>query len=151
MGADLILAYTSVPHDKDGELFDFVANDPGWERLQAIAHSRVEALPSSALDLVLESFGRLDIIADEVDTQLEPGDTAYDEAVRAAGLAYVRGCVDVVLDAYRHGYRDTTMFRIDGKWYMFSGGMSWGDDPCESWESVGVVGGAAIFNEPVEL
>ena len=57
----------------------------------------------------------------------------FSEKVEKKMRKKLQECLDVVYDAYEgHGFRDVSLFHIDGdREFLVTGGMSWGDEPSD--------------------
>lgn len=64
----------------------------------------------------------------------EDGKTEYEQA-----LEYVDAQIDIVYDLYQHESREVTVFKYRDVDILVTGGMSWGDDPTDAFQSMGVV------------
>jgi len=58
----------------------------------------------------------------------------YDEA-----LAKAIECLKEVYGYYEHGSRDTAVLTLDGKRWLITGGMSWGDDPTDAFRPIALM------------
>lgn len=59
---------------------------------------------------------------------------SYDTAEEAKEL--LLGCVQDVYYAYKHETRDIGYQKIFGTTFLFTGGMTWGDDPTDIYQSM---------------
>lgn len=64
----------------------------------------------------------------------EDGKTEYEQA-----LEYVDNAIDFVYDLYAHESREVTVFKYRDVDILVTGGMSWGDDPTDAFQPMGVV------------
>jgi len=62
-----------------------------------------------------------------------------DEQEYAEAVAFVTAKIDEVYGYYKHGSRETTVHKIDGTDWLITGGMSYGDNPTDAFESVSVI------------
>lgn len=70
---------------------------------------------------------------DDYDTD---DDIATDTTVTAEMLAAYRDTLVMDLECVYGGYRDTAILLIGGETYILTGGMSWGDEPTDSYRSL---------------
>lgn len=66
---------------------------------------------------------------DETDSKTE-----YERAIE-----WVDECIDATYDYYKHGSRETCVFKYRDIDFLITGGMSWGDDPTDAFQPMGVV------------
>lgn len=78
------------------------------------------------LDHLMEYFAQ--------DFDEEDGKSEYEMA-----LAWVDDHIEDVYDIYEHGRRDSTIFTYKDIDILVTGGMSWGDDPTDSFLAMGVL------------
>lgn len=64
----------------------------------------------------------------------EDDTTAYEQAIQ-----WVDDCINITYDYYERGSRDTTVFNFRGVPILITGGLSWGDDPTDAFQPMGVV------------
>lgn len=64
----------------------------------------------------------------------EDGKSEYQQA-----LEYVDEQIDTVYNLYEHESREVTVFKYRGVDILVTGGMSWGDDPTDAFQPMGVV------------
>lgn len=125
MGADLLLSATTLPHRADGTLVD---DD---ELVLRVIQARLDALSDETVDRVVDNW--------------EPMLELSDDDLRT----HCTGWAQDVLAALNRGYRTCTTMTLGGQTYLFSGGLSWGDDPSDEWTAVGIVGELGLFDEPI--
>jgi hypothetical protein len=106
MGADLLLNYVEIREPRDK------------------AQARLDKLVLSEADLTnFEDCG-----------EYQFSDEEFTEQVHKDMRARLQRALDVVYDNNEQTSRDVTGFNIDGnRTFLFTGGMSWGDDPSESY------------------
>jgi hypothetical protein len=61
------------------------------------------------------------------------------EAEYAEAIEFMIGKIAEVYDYYEKGSRDTEVRTLDGTPWLITGGMSWGDDPTDAFESLNIV------------
>ena len=127
MGADLILAHAPFPVFNDGESVDNFGD---------------------ILDQVVERYlFNWEVCLSVADMSLG----MFDEDNAEILNALVAQAEEVVKICSGELYtRNTTDLNFDDRWYIFSGGLSWGDSPSESYQSISVVSDTNVFDRPFE-
>lgn len=142
MGADLLLAYTSLPHLPSGDVVTGEdARNLGADRILLLTDEQVR-------DYVDMAIGTLDFLDLPDDLDTEDAD-AVDAAITVAARARMREAVDAVLTAFEEDYRTTNVFVINNVPLLFTGGTSHGDTPSDEWDDVSMLGSSHIFDEPL--
>jgi len=148
MGADLLLTYAPVPRwrwKEPGKVAGLsyvqsreVVNIWDWSQGEP---------PRLTEDGALVRAGVQARIAELPDQRLAD---AWDEAT-GCDIAdeenpreYLLRCFDDVTV----GGRDIAVMQIEGKRYYFTGGMSWGDDPTDSYQKVSLLSSTGLLDEP---
>ena len=128
MGADLIITYTRAPHFATGE--EHVPH----EIAARVGLARIAKLDLSQFDLdeAALNFGILE-------------DSDYDEMF----YAVIREALVRIVTSHIAGRRDVVELQVDGKHYWFTGGMSWGDTPTDSFDEVDLIGIVGLFDQPI--
>lgn len=124
MGADLILAFCPVPSYDDGT----VIKRKDEKRVRKEFIERVRALTPEQIASALEDVYPGD--PDDSEDGVERFIAAYDEVFMSDGS------------------RDVVDLCIGGRWYIFSGGMSWGDTPTDSYDSVNLLSCFDLLEKP---
>ena len=98
----------------------------------------------------------LDMIADELlfheDSDAEEIDLKEDDLYKLDDLylmktrAMVRRCVKEAADEVLNNRRDVTYLTLKDTLYMFSGGMSWGDEPSDACHLLSLLNCSGIFD-----
>lgn len=127
MGADFMVAIAALPHRSDGKHVDLTV-----EQATKIIHSRIAGIDDAVLYDLLDLYRGLD------------GDDTIDKD--RDSLLWLAG--DMCKEALGNN-RDTTVREIGGRYYLLTGGMSWGDTPTDSFDNVGLMGDLAVFDEPL--
>lgn len=60
--------------------------------------------------------------------------TEYEQAI-----AWVDNCINITYDYYQHGSRETMVYRYRDIDFLMTAGLSWGDDPTDAFQPMGVV------------
>jgi hypothetical protein len=110
MGADLILEWLQIDKDKQP---DFQA---GAKYLEELAKKPMAEWPE-------------DYIARHLGSDLSEYKPEEEVDTLKATLKHVEG-------AWETGYRDTSVIEVCHKQLLITGGMSWGDDPTESFADI---------------
>jgi len=65
-------------------------------------------------------------------------------------VAFVAQKADVVADFLTSGWesRDTATMQLDGNYYYITGGMSWGDEPTDSYPVINLIDALGITEVP---
>jgi len=153
MGADLLLCYTPMPVNSDGVL----AYGPEYH---GQIRRRIEMAPPALLAGAARCAGLDGFSEDWLDgVQFDPDTDNVSDSMLArftadwlvAQLNLDNDDPDKRLDLFRNPHiRSVNEFRIEGTWYLFCGGTSYGDTPSEWWDVVVVLGQLGIFEEPLE-
>ena len=150
MGAEMFIAVAAAPHFAKTE--HAIASTITTEVLTQIGRSRICALPDDAFNRVLESVSfNLAGNADLVDER----SIMADGWERLEATEHMRARVRASLNDFhavpRDGYpRDTTRLTIDGRPYLASGGLSWGDPPTDSYEVILLTDELALWETPID-
>lgn len=64
----------------------------------------------------------------------EDDKSEYEQAIE-----WVDHCIDVTYDVFEQGSREATVFYYRDIPFLITGGMSWGDDPTDIFQPIGVV------------
>jgi hypothetical protein len=99
-----------------------------------VLRRRIAGLADDTLGEVTEWF-----LEDEVDLEVE----GWQQQVRIRLIDCLK-----VLEESRC---DTAELCLDGRWWIFTGGMSWGDAPSDAYESVVGLSIAGITDEPIGI
>lgn len=62
------------------------------------------------------------------------GKSEYEQAIE-----WVDNCIDSTYDYYKHGSREVMTYRYRDVDFLMTAGMSWGDDPTDAFQPIGVV------------
>lgn len=62
------------------------------------------------------------------------GKTQYEQAIE-----WVDNCIDCTYDYYNHGSRETLVYKYRNIDFLVTAGLSWGDDPTDAFQPMGVV------------
>lgn len=150
MGAEMFIAVAAAPHFVKTEHAIAATITP--EVLAQIGRSRIGALTDDALNRVLENVtldlaGNADLV-DERSIMADGWDAL--EATESMRVR-VRASLNDFHAAPRDGYpRDTTRLTIDGRPYLASGGLSWGDIPTDSYEVILLTDELALWETPID-
>jgi hypothetical protein len=156
MGADLVLAYSRAPHyagPPDGN--DQVIPEKDSFHLGEVTNQRIQALDDSVLDELIGSYlldeEYYDSLADDPDGgAMQKFDDLPEEEQRRRVHEYARKRLLDAVEDYVVGYRrDVAAIWVDGRHYLFTGGMSWGDQPTDAFDYIGMVGISGIFDEAI--
>lgn len=109
MGADLAIIACPIEHDKD----------------TAKQKLRTTYTPEQLLKM----------LANECCVEFRTGE----EEDYAEALQWVDQCIDEVYEYYEHGSRETTCFWYKDTPILITGGMTWGDDPTDAFQTMSVV------------
>lgn len=60
--------------------------------------------------------------------------TEYQQAIE-----WVDECIEATYGYYEHGSRETAVYRYRDIDFLVTGGLSWGDDPTDAFQPIGVV------------
>ena len=151
MGADMTIAicrdihYSKPAQRWLGErLVDRTNHGLSMQRSAALTNLLAEArilaldpLPNNYEDL----FFWHSTFYDRADEATEP--TFTDDEVREM----IRDGVAQVFESWR----DTTTLFIDNKYWIATGGLSWGDPPTEAYDPVGMLDGLRLFDKAITI
>ena len=131
MGADFLLAHCELPWD---------ANDMRQILLDRIEKASSDKNTHTYLDDVL--YSEFEEIEQELEEISESDLFSLDQLLffrkKEEVRAYLTQAIDYLF--YSEGYlRDVTEVNIKGSWFLFSGGMSWGDLPTESFSYINAI------------
>ena len=119
MGADMLLYHCECP--------------TSYEKAKPLIEYRIENIDDDILDMIAdELLFHEDYDVEEIDLEeddLYKLDELHAIQSRAMVRRHIREAADSVLNGYR---RDLTYLVLKGTSYMFSGGMSWGDEPSDA-------------------
>lgn len=128
MGGDFCLAFVGIEKDKDP---DWKKGEEFIEKLKATHLSKWESVFGENAPDMEYFFSKLDISSE---TYLNEQELDMNDRTQACDM--LRKCLSRVQSAWEHGTRDSTIIEIDGKDFLFSGGMSWGDPPTDTYEEI---------------
>lgn len=137
MGADMILACCEMPGDYKA------AKPLLLKRIKELDKAKVEALISE--HYILESL--IEDMLDDFEDKVTEGDLWEVNNLRAKKeKEVVSKTLEEALDYLFDGRynRDTAEMQIRGVWFSFSGGLSWGDDPTESFHYISLIDDSGI-------
>lgn len=123
MGADFMCAISTLPHTENCWTLDLSVE----AALSDIAQKRIAAMNSNVVAELAELY---------IGEDFEP-ESLIDEVIKLIWVALGNS-------------RDTTVREIDGKLYLITGGMSWGDTPTDSFDAVGLMGDLGVWDEPLD-
>ena len=127
MGADMLLIACPMLSDLGGTPLSPDLALP-------VLGSRIAALSDEVLGEVADWF-----LEDEIDFESE----GWQHQVRSRLLR--------CLEALDESRRDTSQLCLEGRWWIFAGGMSWGDPPSDAYELLNGLAIAGVTDEPVAL
>lgn len=138
MGADMLIAICRAPHSvKDKRLTG------SNEILQEIKRRVDKIVPD---DDNLERWADPDSFDDwDWDNYHDSDD---DDERRDEQVAAYHYRLHMAARALLAHSREVTTIEIDRKYYLASGGMSWGDPPTDAYDSIALVDEAGIFDDP---
>jgi len=55
--------------------------------------------------------------------------------------------LNAVSEVILNDYRDTGFYYINERWCLITGGMTWGDDPTDSWKSVNLLNALVYYDK----
>jgi len=125
MGADMVLAGCPSPVAATNEIVDSVV-------VREVLTARVAALSDKQLAEVADWC-----CWDEID------------AKSAGWQADVRRRLIDCLEVFDNARRDTTELYLCDRWWIFAGGMTWGDPPSEAYELVNALALTSVTDEPI--
>lgn len=140
MGADMLLAVCRAPHSaRDSRLrLDPATRDEAIARSQKYQPDSYDldtwADPDSYEGYDWEGYEDMDE-DDQHDLRVD----AFRDRLLSSALAALRGS------------REITSITIDGKVYLASGGMSWGDPPTTAFDDLQILDDTGLFNEPFPI
>ena len=132
MGADMILAHCEIPCNYEGQ--------------RKLVLERINELNDEAVENIVLCYPTIE---DEIEEYLESASDnlseddlfSLNELTRIKSREIVSNHLIQAADAlFGEGYRrDITQICIKDTWFAFSGGMSWGDEPTDSYELVSLI------------
>ena len=130
---------------------DFIYKICEWPRLE----NGETARPTTELQNILLERLKEALQDDDVLTDLEIEGVIYleeadNEAEQMRLYEWAKDFIVYVFGAENWPI-DCGMLGLEGKEYLLTGGMSWGDDPTESFQYVAFLDAVGITKEPVEL
>lgn len=63
----------------------------------------------------------------------------WDEDEYQRAIEWVDNCIDSTYGYYEQGSRETAVYRYRDIDFLVTGGLSWGDDPTDAFQPIGVV------------
>lgn len=138
MGADMMIAICRAPHsDKDQRIF----HSP--EVIKELTR-RVNQLTPDDGDL--EQWADPDSYQDwDWDDYEESDDDDFRRQEQVDAYRYrVRDAAIMLLQRSR----EVTSIEMGGKYYLASGGMSWGGPPTEAYDAINLVDETGVFDDP---
>ena len=99
-------------------------------KMEIPEHDAIEKLKAMSPELLLSELD------DNFCLSFEEGDDGTTEYQQA--IEYVTGAIKDVYVLYAQGSRDTQVWKLEGKDYLITGGMSWGDDPTDAYQAIGI-------------
>lgn len=151
MGADLILTHAVLPHLPDGRpafLAEYDAKTakatpaPYAEAMRAQIHARVNAADGDTLLAIMENL--FYPFREEEDTT--------DAAIITEGRERLHKIVDeYVFSDGEDRLRDITFLVVGDRLAIFTGGMSWGDTPSDSYDDISLLGDSRVTDFELEL
>lgn len=143
MGQDLLLAWSKAAHYDDGTPVEY----PVPVNVQQQIRDRiVHAWDSNQggfedyeeiLDIPIDHDGTIrgNAVSDEDRQNIL--DAAYRDA-------------ETVIEAFHSTWRTIVTARFCDRWYVFAGGMSWGDNPSDEFQPVFNIDNLQVFEEPFD-
>lgn len=132
MGADMILAACEIPLD--------------YEKMRPIVLKRIDELDDDLVDHIVDCFYDIELELEEYsenisETLTENDLFKLDNLVSIKKREVVaRRITEAADDLFGPSYsRDVVEMFLGDRYYLFSGGMSWGEEPTESYEQVVLV------------
>lgn len=153
MGADLLLTYCEVPSVRRVSESD----TPGLRRVTGEQVQRIWDW-STGDPPQLTPLGKF--VRDEFEKRLRATsedhlDGTYEEAMgqsfAEADIETLEEKVEYFLSAFDDvtlGGRDIAVMNVADRLYYFTGGMSWGDNPTDSYDKVNVLGLSGLLDVP---
>lgn len=138
MGADLMLIYAPVPR-LEGEEVTVI-----WDR----AGTDLTLTPRGAV-IRQEVQARIAALSDEQIDAAVADCTGGD--VDDLGVTDIREYLLKCFDDVSLGGRDVSVMQVEGRKFYFTGGMSWGDDPTDSFQQVGLLYYTDLLDAPFGL
>ena len=132
MGADMILAHCEIPHN--------------YENQRKLILERINELDDGAIENIVQCYHPIE---EEIEEYLESASDnlseddlfSLNDLTKIKSREIVSNHLIQAADAlFGKGYRrDVTEICIKDTWFAFSGGMSWGDEPTDSYELVSLI------------
>jgi len=99
--------------------------------------------PSTVPDRIdtLDSDKLLDLVDDYAPWVMEDKDTDI------GAIAEIRAYLVEAWDIVSGDRRDVVQMRFDGRWYYLTGGMTWGDDPSDAYDSLNLIGASGVTDD----
>ena len=131
MGADLIITCMEYPHDAEGK--PLPASPELAKQILARVKAQIDTFES------VEDFHNNGYWPDNEDDDL--------------WREVPENVTTFVNDTFGEGYasRELASFPLKGVWYIFTGGMSWGDEPTDAMTPVNFLSCLGVTEEPFEL
>lgn len=137
MGADMILAACEVPWD--------------YEKMRPVVLKRIDKLNDDLVDQIVDCYYDIEMELEEYSENISETLTE-DDLFKLNNLVHLkkrkivaRRITEAADMLFGTTYsRDVTEMFLGGAYYIFSGGMSWGDQPTESYELISLVSESGV-------
>jgi hypothetical protein len=166
MGADLILTYCPTPKHADGTALYFNTHDaetrtsrttPEGERALAQIRANIDALTAKKALEVAYAVGwdaPEYVLSMEDMKKLEEAEDAGQDIWEDLLVAHVRRALHKAVSEYlgdpKAWFRDVVFMVVGDQPALFTGGMSWGDDPTESYEDICLLSASGVTDFTLE-
>jgi hypothetical protein len=132
MGADMLLYHCECP--------------TSYTKAKPVVEYRIENIDDDTLDMIAdELLFHEDCDAEEID--LEEDDLYNLDNLHAIqSRAMVRRRIKEAVDEIWHPRRDVVYLTLKDTLYMFSGGMSWGDEPSDACSLLSLLNCSGVFD-----
>ena len=132
MGADMLLYHCECP--------------TSYTKAKPVVEYRIENIDDDTLDMIAdELLFHEDYDTEEID--LEEDDLyKLDELDTIQSRAMVRRRIKEAVDEIWHPRRDVVYLTLKDTLYMFSGGMSWGDEPSDACSLLSLLNCSGVFD-----
>ena len=132
MGADMLLYHCECP--------------TSYDKAKPIIEYRIENIDDDTLDMIADEL----LFHENYDTEeidLEEDDLyKLDELDTIQSRAMVRRRIKEAVDEIWHPRRDVTYLTLKDTLYMFSGGMTWGDEPSDACSIISLLNCSGVFD-----
>ena len=135
MGADMILAHCEIPYDYEGQrilVLERISelHDDAIENI-VLCYPPIEDEIEEYLESASENLSEDDLFSLNDLTKIKSREIVSNHLIQAADALFGGG--------YSCVQRDVTEICIKDTWFAFSGGMSWGDEPTDSYQLVSLI------------